>query len=142
MEFAPSTTLDEDRLLFTAHYAAKPTPPTDDFCGLLLDEWTEVIPAQKETTGIALHYDKPDSEPPQAMLLVTPPTRTGTWNADDLVAALHETYDLIKARAVEPAHLDETAYAHLLPATLVSAASKPITISTDFATNNLRGKNP
>ncbi|GAA4368105.1 hypothetical protein GCM10023088_16690 [Actinomadura verrucosospora] len=142
MEFAPGTTLDEDRLLFTAHYAAKPTPPTVDFCGLLLDEWTEVIPAQKETTGIALHYDKPDSEPPQAMLLVTPPTRTGTWNADDLVAALHETYDLMKARAVEPAHLDETAYAHLLPATLVSAASKPITIGTDFATNNLRGKNP
>ncbi len=28
MESAPGSTLDEDRLLFTAHYAAKPTPPT------------------------------------------------------------------------------------------------------------------
>ncbi|MGI8329751.1 hypothetical protein ACRYCC_07275 [Actinomadura scrupuli] len=142
MEFAPGAELDEDRLLFTAHYASQPLLPADTACGLLLDEWTEVIPARKETTGIAVHFDRPDSEPPQALLLVVPPVKTGTWNSGDLVAALNETYDLMKARAVEPEHLDETAYAHLLPATVLSATRRPITISTDLATNNLRGKAP
>ncbi|WP_435599761.1 hypothetical protein [Streptomyces sp. C10-9-1] len=141
MEFAPDTSIDEDRLLFTAHYADGPLLVGNQQCGLLLDEWTEVIPAEKETTGIALHYDGPDSEPPQAMLLVTPPVRTGNWNSDDLVAAISETLDLAKSRAVEPEHLDSTAYAHLLPATVMSATRQPITISTDLATANLRWKN-
>ncbi|MGC5567822.1 hypothetical protein ACPYPG_33960 [Streptomyces sp. FR-108] len=142
MEFAPGTTLDEDRVLFTAHYATRPLPQREEMCGLLLDEWTEVVPADRETTGIALSFDRPDSEPPQALLLVTPPVRTGTWNTDDLVAALHETYELMKARAVEPGHLDDTAYAHLLPATVLSATPRPVTISTDLAANNLRWKSP
>jgi hypothetical protein len=109
------------RPLWKAHYATNPSLGNDPRCGLLLDEWTEVAPATKETTGIAVNYDQPDSEPPQAMLLVVPPVKTGTWQVDDLVAAVNETFDLAKTRAVEPAHLDDTAYAHLLPATVMSA---------------------
>ncbi|MFD5521054.1 hypothetical protein [Streptomyces sp. NPDC127066] len=140
MEFAAGTQITEDRVLFTAHYAPKPMLGVDRHCGLLLDEWTEVIPAQQETTGIAFHYNGPDAEPPQAMLLVTPPERTGNWNADDLLKAVGETLNLAKIRAVEPAHLDTTTYAHLLPATVMSATRRPITISTDLAIANLRGK--
>jgi hypothetical protein len=140
MEFAPGTVIDQDRLLFTAHYADNPSLGNDPRSGLLLDEWTEVVPATKETTGIAVNYDQPDSEPPQAMLLVAPPVRTGTWQVDDLVSAVNETFDLAKIRAVEPAHLDDTAYAHLLPATVMSATRQPITISTDLAIANLRWK--
>jgi hypothetical protein len=80
MEFAAGTTITEDKLLFTAHYADEPLLDADDnHCGLVFDEWTEVIPADVETTGIALNVDRPDSEPPQAMLLVSPPVRTGAW---------------------------------------------------------------
>ncbi|MEU8359910.1 hypothetical protein AB0C27_28240 [Nonomuraea sp. NPDC048882] len=140
MTFAPGAKLDEDRLLFTAHYAPEPLLSGNLHSGLLLDEWTEVIPAEKETTAMAVHYDNPDSEPPQAMLLVTPPAKTGTWNGDDLITAVGETLDLAKTRAVEPGHLDNTAYAHLLPATVMSATRQPITISTDLAISNLRGK--
>ncbi|WP_185921919.1 hypothetical protein [Streptomyces sp. WAC06614] len=141
MEFKAGAGLTEDRVLFTAHYApAPPGLPTAPRCGLLFDEWTEVVPSVSETTSIALHYDGPDSEPPQAMLLVVPPARTGTWNEDDLVAAVQETLDLAALRAVEPDHLDGTAYAHLLPATVLSATRRPITISTDLALGNLRGK--
>jgi hypothetical protein len=140
MEFAAGAVIDEDRLLFTAHYATAPPPSGGASCGLLLDEWTEVIPAVRETTGIAVNYDRPDSEPPQALLLVAPPAKTGTWNWDDLVAAVNETLDLAKIRAVEPEHLDGTAYAHLLPATVLSATRPPITISTDLAIANLRWK--
>ncbi|TDD89279.1 hypothetical protein [Actinomadura rubrisoli] len=133
----------EDRLLYTAHYAAAPPLGGGPQCGLLLDEWTEVIPAERETTGIALHINGPDSEPPQAMLLVVPPVRDEQhrgWTAEDLVQAIAETFELAKIRAVEPQHLDGTAYAHLLPATVMSAAQEQITISTDLATANLRWK--
>jgi hypothetical protein len=140
MEFAAGTAITEDRLLFTAHYATEPLLGSAARCGLLLDEWTEVVPAERETTGIAVNFDRPDSEPPQAMLLVAPPAKTGTWSWDDLVAAVNETYDLAKTRAVEPEHLDGTAYAQLLPATVMSATRQPITISTDLAIANLRWK--
>lgn len=139
MEFAPGAPLAEDRLLFTAHYA-RGADDDAPHCGLLLDEWTEVVPAERETTGIAADVDRPDSEPPQAMLLVSPPARKGTWDTADLVAALHETLDLARSRAVEPSHLEDGPYAHLLPATLMSATTQPITISTDLATANVRWK--
>ena len=140
MEFAAGAEITEDRLLYTAHYASDPPPSEHNRCGLLLDEWTEVIPAERETTGIAVDVDRPDCEPPQAMLLVVPPVRTGAWSFDDLVAAVAETFELARLRAVEPEHLDDTAYAQLLPATILSATRRPITISTDLATANLRWK--
>jgi len=136
--------INEDKLLFTAHYATG-AMVGDNRCGLLLDEWTEVIPAEQETTGIAVNFDSPDAEPPQAMLLVVPPDKTrqpqpGKWQYADLVAAIIETFDLARLRAVEPAHLDHTAYAQLLPATVMSATREPITISTDLSIANLRWK--
>jgi hypothetical protein len=140
MELAAGARVDEDRLLFTAHYADDPGHGSGPACGLLFDEWTEVLPAERETTGIAVHADSPDSEPPQSMLLVVPPARTGTWQFDDLVAAVNETFDLARTRLVEPAHLDDTGYAQLLPATVLSATRRPITISTDLATANTRWK--
>jgi hypothetical protein len=140
MEFAVGAAITEDKLLFTAVYATDPPLPAVSRCGLVFDEWTEVVPADRETTGIAVNVDRPDSEPPQAMLLVTPPAKTGTWLFDDLVAAVNETFDLAKTRAVEPAHLDDTAYAQLLPATVMSATRQPITISTDLSIANLRWK--
>ncbi|WP_405889321.1 hypothetical protein OG427_01360 [Streptomyces sp. NBC_00133] len=135
MELPASYQLRSDRLLYTAHYSDQPNPH-DTFCALLIDEWTETLPAKAETTGIALHYDRPGSEPPQTMLLVAPPKRTGAWNWDDLVAALHETLDLARSRAVEPTQIDGTAYAQLLPATVMTATASPITISTDLSINN------
>jgi hypothetical protein len=141
MEFASGPSqLGEDRLLLTAHYATGLS--SNNQCGLVFDEWTEVIPAERETTGIAVHFDKPDSEPPQAMLLVVPPVRdpAGHWVPGDLVDAVTETFDLAKSRAVEPEHLDGTPYAHLLPATVLSATRRQITVSTDLALANLRWK--
>ncbi|MBE1497878.1 hypothetical protein H4696_004978 [Amycolatopsis lexingtonensis] len=140
MELAAGATVDEDRLLFTAHYADEPSRGDGPSCGLLFDEWTEVLPADRETTGIAVHADSPDSEPPQSMLLVVPPVRTGTWQTADLVAAVTETFDLARTRLVEPAQLDGTGYAQLLPATVLSATRRPITISTDLATATTRWK--
>jgi len=135
LEIPSSSTLGGDRLLYTAHYGA-PFNPGDQQCALLLDEWTETVPVRTATTGIATHYDRPGSQPPQTMLLVVPPARTGTWKVDDLVAAVLETLDLARTRAVEPAQIDGTGYAQLLPATVMAAAARPITIATDLSVNN------
>lgn len=126
---------EHDHLLYTAHYVM-PFDKTAPQCGLLLDEWTEVIPGREETTGVTFQYDRPNAEPPQAMLLVTPPEITGRWEWADLVDALHETLALAKRRAVEPDHIDATSYARFLPASISAVTSHPITIALTLALNN------
>ena len=128
-------TLERELLLYTAHYA-KTFNSAETQCGLLLDEWTEVIPAETETTGITFHFDKPNSEPPQAILLATPTQFTGAWKWDDLVNTLHETLDMARARAVEPQQLDQTELSVFLPATIMATTWQPITIAADLATVN------
>jgi hypothetical protein len=102
----------------------------------LLDEWTEVLPMENETTGIGFHYDRPNSEPPQVLLLVTPPAFTGSWQWDDLVDTLHETFALARQRAVEPAQVDATSLNRLLPATLMALTLREVSISGDLSINN------
>ena len=86
--------------------------------GLLLDEWTELVPVAQETTGIAFHFDRPSAMPPQALLLAIAPRITGSWQWDDLIAILLETLERARSRAVEPEHLAATEYFQLLPANL------------------------
>ncbi|MBD1848273.1 hypothetical protein H6F89_33985 [Cyanobacteria bacterium FACHB-63] len=127
--------MEGDRLLYTAHYAIAFNPSANQ-CGLLLDEWTEVIPTPEETTGITFNYDRPNAEPPQTFLLVTSPHMEGNWRWPDLVDAVRETLEEARLRAIEPTQIDETAYARFLPATISAATFHPITIMLNFALNN------
>lgn len=136
LQLPPDLPLGVDRLLYTAHLTAAPFDPAARQCGLLLDEWGEVIPGPDVTTGIALHHDRPNQEAPQAMLLVTPTDFREGWRWEDLVDALDETLDRTRRRAVEPVHLEATPYAQLLPATMVAATVNQLTISTVLAVNN------
>jgi hypothetical protein len=132
----PSTyVIESDRLLYTAHYTV-PFDKTKQQCGLLLDEWTEVIPSREETIGVAFHYDRPNSEPPQVMLLAMPADFKGAWQWQDLVNVLHETLDMAKKRAIEPEHIDSTSYARFLPAVVSSMTVYPLTPSLNFSFNN------
>lgn len=124
-----------DRLLYTAHYTI-PFTASANQCGLLLDEWTEVIPTPEETTGITFNYDQPNAEPPQALLLVTSPQMNGEWRWNDLVDAVRETIEEARLRAVEPTQVDKTDYARFLPATLSSVTFHPLTIMLNLALNN------
>jgi hypothetical protein len=120
-----------DRLLYTASYPGGAFDKTDAaFGGLLLDEWTEVIPATKETAGLTFHYDRPSHEPPQTMLLVTPASAGSRWSWEDLRAAIPDTFDLARKRAVEPRDIAETPLARLLPATLMAFTTHDISISS------------
>ncbi|HMJ46128.1 MAG TPA: hypothetical protein VK498_02300 [Ferruginibacter sp.] len=127
--------ISNDKLLYSAHFATgfnKNKPQ----CGIVIDEWTEVIPSDKETTGIAFHYDQPNSEPPQTILLVTPPQITGNWKWNDIIDAMEETLDMAKKRAIEPSQIESSAYAQFLPTTMMTAMMHPITMGVNLAANN------
>lgn len=132
--------LDSDRLLYSAHFGAgaliDPDDPAKAYCGLLIDEWVEVVPGTAETTGLSFHYDRPNCEPPQTILLVTPPVHDGVWQWRDIVDTMHETLDFARLRAVEPDQLAQTALGPLLPAILSSVTLFPITAMLNFAVNN------
>jgi hypothetical protein len=101
--------------------------------GLLIDEWIEVIPSKVETTGIAVHFNQPNTEPPQALMLAVTPEITGAWTWDKLVGILHNTFDRAQLRAVEPDQIGDTALGQLLPAILTPVASHRFaTLATDL----------
>ena len=135
LDFPPEQKLDTDRLLYTAHFAT-PFNKAARQCGLLLDEWTEIIPAENVDTGITFHYDRPNCEAPQTMLLVTPSEFRGAWQWNDLIDAMNETLDFAKRRAIEPKHIDQMPYAPFLPATIMATQMRELTIAADLALNN------
>jgi len=132
--------IEGDKLLLATHFAGgaqlDPTVVDKTYCGILLDEWTETIPTRSETTGLAFHYDRPNAEPPQTVLLVTPPEFAGNWKWQDLIDSLHDTLDFARQRAVEPDQIDASALVTLLPATLSPVTLLPITATLNFAFNN------
>lgn len=128
--------LEGDSLLYTAHFA-KDFDSTKPFCGIVIDEWTEVVPLKNETTGVAFHYDQPNSEPPQTMLLVTPSQINGKWEWGDVIGAMEETLAMTKKRAVEPSMIDSTKFGQFLPTTLMAVSSHWITVAMNLSLNNL-----
>ncbi|MFJ6572108.1 hypothetical protein ACIQNU_32360 [Streptomyces sp. NPDC091292] len=107
--------------------------------GLVVDEWTEVIPRSRQTTGVALHVDAPDAAPPQAVLLAVPPDASPTWTPDLLGATVEAALDLARLRAVdyEALHPDNpTAVAdigQLAPAALLAMNTVfEDAVATDF----------
>ncbi len=124
-----------DKLLYTAHFAV-PYDKTKTSCGVVIDEWTEVIPGADETTGVAFHYDQPNSEPPQTMLLVTPPEITGHWSWLTIIESMEETLEMAKKRAIEPSHIEASNYAQFLPATMMAVTLYWITVATNLSVNN------
>jgi hypothetical protein len=87
--------------------------------GLLLDEWTEVVPTTHETTGLAFQFDRPSAAAPQAILIAIPPNPDGRWQWSELVGAVTDTFDRARQRAVE---LDQVAASPLfmgLPMTMM-----------------------
>ena len=98
------------KLSLIAQFGPDVTPGTVDrpITGLFLDEWTETIPADSETSGVALNYDDPGNRPPQSLLVATPPE--GGWSLDELAATVAETGEYMKRRAVDLGDLEEATY--------------------------------
>jgi len=112
----------------------RPVKPATNqvWAGLFLDDWTEVIPDEVETTAIGFHYDDPGAEAGQAVLLAIPPGEAQTWDIGTFANILNETADLAKVRAVDLELLP--ALGQLLPAIYLSTDLEDNTITTNFAT--------
>ena len=98
--------------------------------GLLIDEWVEVVPNARQTTGVVFQYDQPDAAPPQCILLAVPPDLDQPWNLWSLQQVVLETLDLARIRAVDLDALDKVG--HYLPALYFAVNSAGDTVSTDF----------
>lgn len=126
--------ITRDKLLYTASFPAG-FDATQPMAGLLVDEWNEVIPEKTETTGVAFHYDRPNSEPPQCWLLALPAVMDGAWSWEELRDAVTGTLDAARRRAIEPDHLQSTAYSWFLPATYSAYTFPEISISNYLLRN-------
>jgi hypothetical protein len=109
---------------------AAPKDLAQPLCGLLADEWTEVIPSPNETTAIAFQHDMPDSAAPQAILLAVPPVLREPWRLGRLNRVLMETLDLARLRATQPGDL--ASVGHYLPAVHLAFNLAGDAVSTDF----------
>jgi hypothetical protein len=109
--------------------------PAGAQCGLLFDDWVEVIPGTDETTGIAVHFDQPNAEAPQALLLALAPHLEREWRWDDLVAAVLETFDMARERVIDTDQIDATSWAQMLPALVTPVTPKNTTASLNLLKN-------
>jgi hypothetical protein len=86
-------------------YAVLSSGPVDfgaPLCGLAVDEWVEVMPGQREVTGLAFEHNAPGAVAPQAVLVATHSGGATAWTFASLERTLHETLDLTAVRAVDP----------------------------------------
>jgi hypothetical protein len=101
-----------------------------EICGLVVDDWVEVVPESRETTGVSFHYDAPNSEPPQAILLCVPPDGRAAWSVEALEQIVLETLDLARVRLVDVDSL--VAAGHFAPAIFTAFNPSSDTVSTDL----------
>jgi len=99
-------------------------------CGVIVDEWAEMIPGARETTGLVFQFDRPASRPPQACLLAVAPDVGKGWDMETLEATLLETLDLARLRLVDQELLTE--FDHYLPALQFALNVTSDVVSTDF----------
>ena len=111
--------------------------PALPFGALVIDEWHELVPQTTETTGIAFHYDAPNAEPPQSLLLAVSDRKLeeNGWTWSDLVACVENALLLAKIRAVTPDQVRETLLDTVLPATYSAESSTPATIALSYMAN-------
>jgi hypothetical protein len=101
----------------------------DRIDAIVVDEWTEMVPNAKETTGVSFHFDQPGASAPQAMLIaVAPPNRR--WGRETIEQILRETLELSKLRTVDVDSIHELQ--HFLPALYFALNAEGQTITTNF----------
>ena len=111
--------------------------------GLVVDEWTEVIPDRTQLTGVSFHVDQPAARAPQTILLAVAPDEAHVWSLATLEATVLETLDLARLRLVDaealaapiappPGAPAVPRLGHYLPAIYLAAAPAADTVTTDL----------
>jgi hypothetical protein len=129
LAFAGGATPPSGTLSVVLHRPWK-TAPSVGWAGLLIEEWSELIPSGLQQTGIAFNYPSPRAEAPQAILVAVPPAEATAWSTPALADVVRETFDLARLRLLTPDLL--TSYSLLLPATALSVNTGTDTLSTNL----------
>jgi hypothetical protein len=85
---------------------------TQAVAGLAVDEWTQTTLGGNHSTGIAFHFDQPDSTPPQVALVAVAPDLTegnepGTWDLETMVETVTTTMSMARHRAATAESIDQ-----------------------------------
>ncbi len=101
--------------------------------GLLLDDWSETIPAASQMTSYAVHHQSPGAEAPQCVLLaVAPPTPdVPRWGPSLVEDCIEQAFDVARIRAVDSDLLHP--YALLVPCIYLAANVAPDTIRSPLS---------
>jgi hypothetical protein len=115
-----------------------------NIAGLMIDEWSEVLPSSQQITGVAFQYTDPIARSPQSVLLAVKPDDFPEWTLEAVEGSVLEALDLAKIRAVDPDTLGSLG--HYLPALYFAyntGAPKMETVAVDFnsALRNTTGSN-
>ena len=82
--------------------------------GLVLEEFAEVIPRERQTTGVSFHYDAPGSRAPHAMLLLTLFDTEPAWSDGLIRGGLLNAFEGARRRLADSNALADGG--HFLPA--------------------------
>ena len=104
---------------------------TTSMAGLVLDQWSDVVPNDHETTGLSFHFDAPGARAPQTILLAVPGGRAApSWTVEALAGTVREAMALARIRALDLDDLE--AVGRFLPAIYL-----PFNIETKTPSINL-----
>ena len=91
---------------------------TGPLCGLLVDEWIEVVPSRTTAGAVTFHLDAPGASPPQALVLAVSPDPSRPWSLDLIEGTIHDTLRLAQERMVDPDLVP--VLGHVLPALMLA----------------------
>jgi hypothetical protein len=109
---------------------AVPTDLGQPLAGVVIDEWNEVVPSPRETTGVTFTFDEPGARAPQAVLIAVSPDPSKPWDLDTLEAVLLETLDLTSVRLVDRDAMLELG--HYLPGLYLAMNAADEAVSTNL----------
>jgi hypothetical protein len=105
--------MSSGRVSLVAH-APQTFKPGSELAGLVVDEWTEVLPSAQQVSGLTFQFDEPFARPPQTILVAVRPDDFPEWTSESVEGVVLEALELAKIRAVDPDALETVG--HYLPA--------------------------
>lgn len=76
-------------------------PAATSWSGLFVDGWTERLPSDSESAGVAFNAAEPSARAPAAVLLAACPDPDSGWDDTAIVEVLRETLTLAQVRSVD-----------------------------------------
>ena len=94
------------KILYRFGPMAPGLPVNERWKGLLADEWMEKIPTLEEETAVSFHYNSPNTEAPQSLLLAVPPLNTidendQNWTETMILDTISQAFDLMILRIAD-----------------------------------------